>query len=603
MSGMIGHVFAKRYVINQKIGTGGMADVYEATDSVLDRPVAVKVLHPQFALEENFVARFRQEAQAVANLSHPNIVSVYDWGSEDNTYFIVMEHLDGRDLKQVIEERGPLSPNVVIDISRQVASALAYAHKNEIIHRDIKPHNIFITTEGEVKVTDFGIARTESSSITQTGAILGTAYYISPEQAKGRVATIQSDIYSLGIVMYEMLTGRVPFQGESPVAVATKHVHESPLSLRSIDPDIPEALESVVLKAISKHPDDRFRSANELKQALSLAAEGLPVREASSYEERTLLLTPPPAARRRPRREGEKKNWLPYLGLVFVLLALAVGCWIYNAYVKAPQVVVPLVEGKTVKQAEKVLKAKKLKLKVVSRVFSSKVKPGHIISQNPKAGEKLGEGGTVEVKVSKGLKTIEVPDLIGQTEAQAANILGKLGLEIGNITREYSEFDEDTIISQNPKPGDKVPEGTPVDLIISQGIEMVVVPDLKGVALAEATQMLAEKGLKHELSFEYNNDVDANHIIRQNPSYGEEVNKGTVVKLVVSQGPELVTVPNVVGKDSLSAKIELEGLDFEVEILSSPVTSPAQVGKVQYQNPAAGKQVRKGSRVTIWVGQ
>lgn len=603
MASKVGHVFAKRYKINKKIGTGGMADVYEATDTVLDRPVAVKVLHPQFAEEKNFVARFKQEAQAVANLSHPNIVSVYDWGSEEDTYYIVMEHLEGRDLKQVIDERAPLLPEITLDIARQVASALSYAHKNEIIHRDIKPHNIFITTEGEVKVTDFGIARAGTSSITQTGAILGTAHYISPEQARGRVATIQSDLYSLGVVMYEMLTGRVPFQGESPVAIATKHVHEQPVAPSSINPEIPEELEAVILKALSKHLDDRFQSADELKRALARAAEELPEKTTSMFEERTMLLTPPSSIRRRAQPEREKKNWLPYFGLVFAFLLLAIGCWTYSVFFKLPQVVVPLVEGKTIKEAEKILKTKGLKLKVKSRVYDPKVEPGLIISQNPDAGEKLEKGKTVEVKVSKGEKLIEVPDLTGKTQPEAAEILLGLGLKIGSISKEFSEFDEDTIITTNPKMGEKVPEGTPVDLVISQGIELVIVPDVKGMNVDEATQTIIQKGLKYSLNFEYNDDeVGVNRVIRQNPSYGEEVNEDTVVILVVSRGPETVTVPNVVGKDSVSAKIELEGLGFRVDILTSPVTSSAQVGKVQFQSPSGGNEARKGSSVTIWVG-
>jgi len=294
---------------------------------------------------------------------------------------------------------------------------------------------------------------------------------------------------------------------------------------------------------------------------------------------------------------------LPYFGLIFAFIIFASGCFIYNAFIKVPRVVIPLVEGKTVREAEKIVKKSGLKLLVKSRVYSSKVEAGKIISQFPDAGEKLEKGKTVEVKVSRGEKKVEVPDLTGKTGEQAANILGKLGLEVGEITKEFSEFDEDAIISQDPKAGEKVMIGTPVDLVISRGIELVVVPDLKGLDLDEATQTLAQKRLKYDLSWEFNNEVDANKIIRQNPSYGEEVNKDSVVKLVVSKGPEMVTVPNVVGKDSLAAKIELEGLGFQVEILASPVTSPAQVGKVQFQNPTALAQARKGSRVTIWVGQ
>ncbi len=296
-------LFGGRYKIIKKAGTGGMADIFKAEDTILGRLVAIKMLHPQFAHDENFVARFRREAQSAASLNHPNIVNIYDWGRADSTYFIVMEYIEGENLKQIIGKSGPLSAEIAVKIMIRVCDALEFAHKHQIVHRDIKPHNIIITKDGTVKVTDFGIARAGSSTMTQTGSILGTATYISPEQAQGTAVGKSSDVYSLGIVLYEALTGCVPFEGESPVAVAFKQVHEPPPLPRSINPAISQSLETVILKAMAKNPGERYLSAEEMKADLTRSVKGSPIQAiVPPAEEKTKVM--PAAVPPRPRQHA-----------------------------------------------------------------------------------------------------------------------------------------------------------------------------------------------------------------------------------------------------------------------------------------------------------
>ncbi|MEW6188710.1 MAG: Stk1 family PASTA domain-containing Ser/Thr kinase [Actinomycetota bacterium] len=595
-------VFGGRYEIIEKIGSGGMADVYKAYDEVLHRTVALKILHPQFAQEENFVARFRREAQAAAGLNHPNIVNVHDWGSEDGTYFIVMEYLEGRNLKQIIADRGSLPFDIAVDIARQVCSALRFAHKHDIIHRDIKPHNIIITTEGEVKVTDFGIARAGTSTMTQTGTILGTAHYISPEQAHGAPATIASDIYSLGVVLFEMLTGKAPFEGESPVAIALKHAHESPPSPRSINPDIPESLEAVVLKALSKHPSDRYQSAQEMREDLVRCAQGLPVKATVTPSEgETIVLprpVPPPV-----EKEVRRRRWIAWaVWILAILLAFSLAA-AWGFYALAPRVVVPDLEDKTISQAKQILTRKGLKLKVAEWRYSDTIASGGIIDQYPSPGRKVREGETIKVTASKGKRLISVPEVVGRTEAQATYLLAKAGLEVGEIERRHhNKIPEDRVIDQDPKGDKKVTKGTKVNLIVSLGIEMVEVPDVINRTEEEAAALISQAKLKMTRTEESSDEVEKGRIIRQSPQPGIEVKRGAVVKVVVSTGPRMVTVPDVVGKDESAAESELENLGFIV-VIKEGVSSPEDWGKVVAQSPKGGEQVKRGSTITIWVGE
>jgi len=326
-------VFNDRYKIIAKIGSGGMAEVYKAMDTVLDRPVAVKVLHRHFAEDEDFVTRFRREAQAAAGLNHPNIVSIYDWGSQNGTYFIVMELLEGKSLKQYMTAKGIIPPAEAMEIIKKVLSAINFAHKHDIIHRDIKPHNIMLTREGEVKVTDFGIARAGVSTMTQTGTVLGTAHYLSPEQARGQDVGVTSDIYSVGVVLYEMTTGKVPFDGENPVAIALKHVHEIPVRPRELNPDISEDLQTIIAKAMAKNPESRYQSAAEMRNDIMRLMEGMPIVALAPDEQETLVMAPPSKTARatqvkRPTTYQEpprrRKSRAPMVLLVlFLILGMA----------------------------------------------------------------------------------------------------------------------------------------------------------------------------------------------------------------------------------------------------------------------------------------
>lgn len=600
---MIGKVFGGRYRLEEKIGVGGMAEVYRASDMTLSRTVAIKILYPQFASDAGFVERFKREAQAAANLSHPNIVNVYDWGAENSTYYIVMEHLVGQNLKQIIQQKGPLPPSLVVDIGRQVASALQFAHKRGVVHRDIKPHNIIITDEGEVKVTDFGIARTLSSNLTQTGAVLGTAYYLSPEQAKGEEVSPLSDIYSLGVVLYEMATGQLPFTGETPVAVALKHLQEEPPLPEKINPSIPSGLQTVILKALAREPAARYQSAEELRQDLAKslnAGSTLPLED----EEATLVLPPQELPTAGLKREKKGRNWRSlFITLGVILAAILTGLAIASlSFNRISQVEVPQVVGKTFKQAQAILLKNGLKVKK-EEAFSDKVKAGLVLSQNPQPQAKVKKGSTVYLIVSKGSQLVKIPNLIGQSLSQANLLLDRLGLNVRNITRDYSDtIAEDLIILQTPAPNTKVKKGSFVDLVLSKGPRPIKVPDLVGKTVAEAQALLASRGLAMRRQDEFNEQMEAGRIIRQDPSAGVSAVRGEAVTVIVSKGPLLIKVRNVVGlmKEEAKAQLEADGLVVEFK---AGISSPTAYGKVVNQSPAAGTDVKRGTTVTLWIGQ
>lgn len=592
--------FSGRYKVIEKIGSGGMAEVYKAEDTILSRTVAIKVLHSQLATQKDFIERLRREAQAAANLNHPNIVSIHDWGSEGDTYFIVMEYIEGKTLKEIIEAEAPLSPERAVAIAAKVSSALEFAHRRDIVHRDVKPQNIIITPEGEIKVTDFGIARAGAATpMTQTGSIMGTAQYISPEQAQGRIIQRTSDIYSLGIVLYEMLTGKVPFLGENAIAIAFKQVHEKPIPPRKIKPSIPEGLENIVLRALAKNPSDRYQSGEQMRVDLlrfSRGEEVSPLPPQLSTAEETVIITP--KRKKRKKRKIPLAPWVILLILVPIVLTLG---YVFASGINfSPTTTVPNMEGKTLSEARDIAKTFGFKIAVSERSFSNAVKAGLIMEQNPGAGLKASKGSTIYVTTSKGPELIKVPDVANRSSEEASFVLGQASLEIGNIKRVFSDtIPQGIVISQSPNSGKKVPKGATIDLVVSKGEELISIPDLIGKNYSEVRKELKQLGLPLTRTKEYNDSVEKDAILRQSPPAGTEVKKGLTVSVVVSKGPEMVKVPEVreLSEAEAVSKVTDAGLIADVQYIKA-----GEKGKVIEQFPAADTEVKKGSNVTVYVG-
>lgn len=589
-----------------------MAEVYKAFDVTLGRTVAVKVLHPRYAGEEDFVARFKREARAAANLNHPNIVNVYDWGAENGTYFLVMEYLVGKTLKEIITAEGPFAPSRTIDMAIQTAEALQFAHKHGIVHRDIKPQNIIFTDEGRVKVTDFGIARTMDANLTQTASIMGTAHYLSPEQAKSEHVGPPSDIYSLGVVLYEMATGNVPFEGDSPVSVALKHIQETPIAPGERVAGVPAELEAVIRKAMAKDPDQRYLTAGDLRDDLKNLAAGLPAQNAAeSDNDRTMVLPPLPQTdvpeRKARARDGARRSsrgW-KIAGLVFLLAALFAGSALSTNLIlnRTARVEVPEVIGMTIKEAKAVLAKKKLKLRTGSSVFDEKAPKGEILDQSPSGGKKTVQAGVVTVSVSKGKELIVVPDLRDKLLNEATLSLSERGLNVGSIRDDYSEtVAENSVILQDPPAQGKVAKGTYVNLVISRGRQPLKTPNVIGKTVTEAKALIGAEGLTAAVEEEFDEDTEAGEVMSQSPAAGVPVGRGETVTLTVSKGPELISIPATSGNKEADAKQTLEAAGFTVKIDTS-VTGPDSYGLVVTQSPEAGQKARRGALVTIWVGK
>ncbi len=545
---MIGQILSKRYEIIAKIGDGGMALVYSAKDNLLNRLVAVKVLREQYANDSEFIERFHHEAQAAASLSHPNVVNVYDVGTINNTPFIVMEYVEGENLSEIIKKRGILEPDYVIKIAVQICAALAHAHKHKIVHRDIKPHNILITKDNEVKVTDFGIAAISSLSITQTGVVLGSVLYFSPEQARGNKVDHFSDLYSLGVVMYEMLGGRVPFRGDTPISVALKHIQDLPKLLSELNSDIPPSLEQIVHKLLAKTPSDRYESAIALSQALEKLnlTESLVqtqkldldlsevIAEQTKEGEADLSAT---------KRKKKSKRRLP----IFLLILFLFSGLLFTFFFILPEVLfpkdveVPSVLGLSVEAAEELLAERNLKLAIDIEVSDNEIPVGHIISQDPRPNRMKKENQYVLVRVSKGPEYKDMISVIGLSSRDAQVKLTQSGFTLGET--EYEEdpdFPVNTVIRQNPAPGDNVPAGLPVDLVMSQGVDIIttiILPDFRGENIDFVRQQIADLGLKEgSIIPEYSTIVTENQVVEQNPAPTTEVELGWTVDLVYSQG-------------------------------------------------------------------
>ncbi|QAT61555.1 Stk1 family PASTA domain-containing Ser/Thr kinase [Acidilutibacter cellobiosedens] len=549
---MIGKLLGGRYEIIEKIGGGGMALVYKARCRLLDRYVAIKVLREEFTSDEEFIRKFRRESQAAAKLSHPNIVSIYDVGVEGDIYYIVMEYIKGKTLKEVIREKGKLSFEETVDYSIQIAEALAHAHANHIVHRDIKPHNIMITEDGRVKVTDFGIARAATSStVTNTNNVLGSVHYFSPEQAKGGYTDEKSDIYSLGIVMYEMITGRVPFEGESPISVALKHVQEEIVPPSHIDPTINKNLEKIIMKCVRKDQVERYKSANELlvdlKRIKNNWDDDMVGEDDVSLDSPTRIIpvvkeeSPKNMKKKKKKRNGNNRVvFFAILAAFLLVSAMAFGFWQFKDKFLSTTVKVPDVRGLQEDKAKEMIEAEGLKFSVKSRIFNSEFEEGDVISQSENPGDTVKKGYPIEVVVSKGSKLVKVPNFKDEDISNVDSLLSENGLKDGGAEYEFDEeIPENIIISQDPEAYSEVPEGTKVHFVVSKGpkVKNVIMPKLVGKTLEEALQIIKEKGLtKGEVVPQPSDEVEEGKVIWQSYEQGNEIEEGTAVDLYVSSG-------------------------------------------------------------------
>jgi serine/threonine-protein kinase len=622
-------VFNGRYELHRRLGRGGMAEVYLARDQLLDRPVAVKVLFPEFATDPSFVERFRREATAAANLNHPNIVGVYDWGEADNTYFIVMEYVDGRTLAEILRTEGPLHPDRVADVGADVAAALGFAHRNGVVHRDVKPGNVIVTSTGLVKVADFGIARAITASseddLTQVGQVMGTAAYFSPEQARGESVDPRSDIYSLGVVLYELATGKPPFSGDSPVAIAYKHVHESPVPPRHHDVSMPQPLEAIILKTLAKNPANRYPSAEDLRADLRRFREGNrilaePVMAPPADPGATGVLpataavgaTAPATAtveeyyeedEDEPRRSGV------FLAALIVLLLLLAGMLFLLARAlglgedddpEPATVEVTRVIGMPVEDAVDLLEGDGFEVDTIEEP-NEDFDAGIVFDQNPVGGFKAEEGSTVTLKVSAGAELVPVPDVIGSQIDDARRLLSGEGFTVREEPIPSEDIPVGEVVDQNPAGGAEAPRGSEVVLQVSSGPEERPVPDVAGRTVAEASNILGQNGFTVTQRSEPSTEVEEGRVIGTDPPADTPLPKGATVQLIVSSGPPQVEVPSVVGLSEGGARSAIEGEGLTFDSTTTESCDPADEGEVVSQNPPAGTDVAPGTTVTVTV--
>lgn len=620
-------VFGDRYEVIRPIARGGMGEVYLAMDHRLDREVAIKVLHEELSGNKAFLARFEREARAAAGLNHPNMVSVFDFGREDGSPYIVMQYVKGLTLRDLMRNQGLPPPDRAADVMAAVAGALQFAHDHGIVHRDVKPGNIMVDTDGIVKVTDFGIAARnepgrgeDAQQLTQAGSVVGTAAYFSPEQAQGKAADARSDVYAMGCVLYELLVGRTPFDGETPWAIAYKHVNEPVPPASSIRTDVPPGLERIAMKALAKDPAERYQSAAEMRNDLLrfrrgeeptaastviMAAAGAAGAPATAVQTAVPTATaagfgyPPPRGTPLPEK---RRRWPAVLGVVLLLAIAGVGVFLLVRALtgeKAATKVVPDVVGKNVNEARSLLETDGFRVEVETEK-SETVPVDVVISTDPAGGKEAEVGSAVTLVVSAGADTVEVPDVVGKSEAAARSQLEDRGFEVA-VDRRALDEPEGTVASMDPAGGSQAAKGSTVTITVSSGAEKVEVPDVANLKQSDAVKILQDAGFKTSVVSQESDTVAEGLVISTIPNAGTKASKGSTVTVRVSSGKS-VTVLNVVGMDKADAEAQLEGLGLSVT--SQPVPSPpGDAGKVVSQDPGGGSTVKKGSAVTIYVGQ
>jgi len=601
-----------RYRVLNRLGSGGMADVYCAEDTHLGRQVALKVLYRRFAQDAEFVERFKREAQSAAGLTHPNVVNVFDRGEHDGTYYIAMEYLPGRTLKEVVGERGVLDQESVIDIGIQILRAASFAHRRGVVHRDLKPHNVMLDDGGNAKVTDFGIARAGASEMTEAGSIMGTAQYLSPEQAQGQLATPQSDLYSVGIILYELLTGRLPFDGDSAVAIAVQHLNDPPTPISSLRPDVAPELEAAVMRALAKDPAARWADADEFIRALEGARAGLATQPLGQD---TAAFAPVPApvvagnGAPPPPEEEEGRRWRwPWiaLGLTALLIALAAVLLLAGG----DKVEVENVVGQPEAVAVDRLQDDGFEVDVDRQPDLAPV--GEVIHQDPGAGTEADDGSTVKLVVSTGAPEVTVPTVAGFAEKRAVRELSKAGCGARDDTNlcgfkvevrdEASDrFEEGDAIRTSPQGGTSAEVGSRVLLFVSTGPQQVEVPDVIDLERESAEATLNRAGLGFTIR-EEESTADPGTVIAQDPVGGTVVDKGSRVELTVAKEEETVEVPNVVGFSRDTAEDTLRDAGLRPAVVEEETDDPAAVDQVLRQSPGSGADVEPRSEVQIVVG-
>jgi serine/threonine-protein kinase len=599
-----GTVVDERYRLERKIGSGGMADVWVADDLELDREVAVKILHDRFAQDKEFVERFRREAQSAAGLQHPNVVNVFDRGGFRDTYFIAMEYVDGPSLKGLV--RGGMGVKDAVDFTRQILAAARFAHRKGIVHRDFKPQNVLIDDEGRARVTDFGIARGEASDITQAGSVMGTAQYLSPEQAQGKETTPRSDIYSIGVILYEALTGQVPFEADSAVAVALKQVKETPRRPSAINPKVPPALDAVVMRALAKDPERRFKDVDAFLRALD-AAERSPERprpqDTAAYApvsvegESTDLRGP---GRELPREEAGRDRRLGRWITVAVLVAAVAGLVAF-ALTRADQVEVPLVIGDEIGPATELLESRGFDVDPEPRRSEAPI--DIVLEQDPLpteiSGDKVDQGSTVTLTYSIGPPIVSIPGVAGLSERDATERLEKAGLKVDPEFAFSEAVPAGRAIGTDPEAGTEVSGNTTVTLLVSRGSNRVTVPDLTGLQEEAALAALDAAELSGNVS-ERDSDAPEGQVVGQSPGAGRRVKRGSQVTIFVSSGA--IVVPDVIGEARKQAVTDLKRAGFSVAIQEDPTAAPEEEGLVTGQFPPGGARGQRGDTVTIDVG-
>jgi serine/threonine-protein kinase len=629
VSDLSGEVIDGRYQLTRIVASGGMATIYAALDLRLDRQVAVKVMHPHLAQDEQFVSRFIREAKAAASLSHPNIVSVLDQGWNQGgvpCVFIVMELVEGATLRDYLHEQGSLSVERAIQIISPIASALAAAHKLGIVHRDIKPENILVSKEGRIKIADFGLARGAllgSTMTAESSVILGSVSYLSPEQVQRGVADARSDVYSLGIVLFEVLTGQKPYQGEDPVQIAIRHVNDRVPAPSTLNPAITADVDELVLRATNIDPDKRPRDAGEFLEQLRVLSEKLDPRKRQLSLE--LDLPPLPikeAVRDRVKREKisktakkedtpvKKEKTVPTKKKVSsrvqrnrriaALLAVVLGITTWYVFIgPGSRVVVPSLAGMTTKEAKAELEDLGLNLDIAEEEFSEDIPEGKVISSNPAGGGRVSPAGTVEVTISRGKERYAVPNLQGLKLDVAEGLIKENKLVVGKVIEEFSnEIPKGFIMRSAPAAGERIKRDSQIEIIVSKGIEQIGVADYKAKSGEQALNELTEAGFEVEIKYVFSEDLPIGAVISQTPGAGD-MDKGSKVTLLVSKGSEYVFIPNIFSLAEAKAVAALKDLDLKVVVKK---VGNKKVKVVTNVTPKVGAKVKRGSTVTITVG-